>query len=77
LLPWLKDIPVVAHWAGLRPASPDNLPIISRHPALENLFVNSGHYRYGVTLAPASAQALADLMLGRTSEFDLAAFRWP
>jgi glycine oxidase len=61
----------------LRPASPDNLPIISRHPELENLFVNSGHYRYGVTLAPASAQALADLMLGRSSEFDLPAFRWP
>jgi len=77
LLPWLKDVPVVAHWAGLRPASPDNLPIISRHSALENLFVNSGHYRYGVTLAPASALAFADLMLGRTSEFDLAAFRWP
>ena len=77
LLPWLKDVPVVAHWAGLRPASPDNMPIISRHPELENLFVNSGHFRYGVTLAPASAQALADLMLGRTSQFDLPAFRWP
>ena len=77
LLPWLQEVPVVGHWAGLRPASPDNLPIISRHPELENLFVNSGHYRYGVTLAPASAQALADLMLGRSSEFDLPAFRWP
>ena len=77
LLPWLNDVPVVAHWAGLRPASPDNLPIISRHPELENLFVNSGHYRYGVTLAPASAQALADLMLCRASHFDLPAFRWP
>lgn len=77
LLPWLKEVPVVAHWAGLRPASPDNMPIISRHPALENLFVNSGHYRYGVTLAPASAVALADLMLDRESQFDLSAFRWP
>lgn len=77
LLPWLQEVPVVAHWAGLRPASPDNLPIISRHPELENLFVNSGQYRYGVTLAPASAQALADLMLERSSEFDLQAFRWP
>jgi len=76
LLPWLKDVPVVAHWAGLRPASPDNMPIISRHPELQNLFVNSGHYRYGVTLAPASAQALADLMLSRMSQFDLPAFRW-
>jgi glycine oxidase len=77
LLPWLHDVPVVAHWAGLRPASPNNMPIISRHPEIENLFINSGHYRYGVTLAPASAQALADLMLGRDSRFDLSAFRWP
>ena len=77
LLPWLKGAPIVAHWAGLRPGTPDNMPIIDRHPELENLFMNSGHYRYGVTLAPASAQALANLMLGRTSEFDLAAFRWP
>lgn len=77
LLPWLHDVPIVAHWAGLRPASPDNMPIISRHPEIENLFINSGHYRYGVTLAPASAQAVADLMLGRDSPFDLSAFRWP
>jgi glycine oxidase len=77
LLPWLQDVPVVAHWAGLRPASPDNMPIISRHPEIENLFINSGHYRYGVTLAPASAQAVADLMLGRESPYDLSAFRWP
>lgn len=77
LLPWLRDTPVVAHWAGLRPASPDNMPIISRHPEIDNLFVSSGHYRYGVTLAPVSAQALADLVLGRDSQFDLSAFRWP
>lgn len=77
LLPWLQDMPVIAHWAGLRPGSPDNMPIIGRHPEIENLFVNSGHYRYGVTLAPASAQGLADLMLERNSQFNLSAFCWP
>ena len=77
LLPWLREMPVVAHWAGLRPGSPDNRPIISRHPWLQNLYVNSGHYRYGVTLAPASAQALADIMLNRGSMFDLSALAWP
>ena len=77
LLPWLKDAPVVAHWAGLRPGSPDNRPIIDRHPELENLFINSGHYRYGVTLAPASAQGLADLILERSGSIDVRAFRWP
>lgn len=77
LLPWLKDTPVVAQWAGLRPGTPDNLPIISRHPEIENLFINSGHYRYGVTLAPASAQGLADLILNRNGIVDLQPFTWP
>ena len=77
LLPWLHAEPVLGHWAGLRPAAPDNLPIISRHPKHENLYINSGHYRYGVTLAPASAQALGDLMLERKSQFNLQDFAWP
>ncbi len=45
-LPSLKDAELVHHWAGLRPGSPGNLPTISGHPDLDNLFVNSGHYRY-------------------------------
>ena len=77
LLPWLTDTPLVGHWAGLRPGAPDNIPIISRHPQIENLFINSGHYRYGVTLAPVSAQLMADLVLGRPSAFDLRPYRWP
>ena len=77
LLPWLQAEPVVGHWAGLRPAAPDNIPIISRHPQHENLYINSGHYRYGVTLAPASAQALGDLILERNSAFRLQDFAWP
>ena len=64
LLPALASIQPIRHWAGLRPGSPDNLPIIDRHPDFENVFVNTGHFRYGVTLAPASAELLADLMEG-------------
>jgi glycine oxidase len=76
LLPWLKDTPIVGHWAGLRPGSTDNIPIIGRHPQIENLFINSGHYRYGVTLAPISAQLMADEILGRPSDFDMQPYRW-
>ena len=76
-LPWLKDTPIVGHWAGLRPGTPDNMPIIGRHPRIENLFINSGHYRYGVTLAPASARLLADLVLDRHSAFDPRPYCWP
>jgi glycine oxidase len=76
LLPALKDIQPVQHWAGLRPGSPDNIPIIDRHPDFDNVFVNIGHYRYGVTMAPASAELLVDLMEGNSPALDPAPYRW-
>lgn len=62
LLPALHGQTPVKHWAGLRPGSPDNIPTIGRHSTLENLWLNTGHFRYGVTMAPVSASILADLM---------------
>lgn len=64
LLPELAQIPQIGHWAGLRPGSPKNLPIIARHPRFGNLYVNAGHFRYGITMAPATAQLCADLVIG-------------
>ena len=58
LLPALANEIPVNHWSGLRPGSPNNIPLIARHPALQNLWLNTGHFRYGVTMAPASANAL-------------------
>lgn len=71
LLPRLRDMPVVQQWAGLRPGSPHNIPTIGRHPHLENLFLNSGHFRYGVTMAPASAEILLNQMTGSPQPFDV------
>jgi glycine oxidase len=76
LLPSLKGLQPIRHWAGLRPGSPDNLPVIDRHPDFDNVFVNVGHYRYGVTLAPASAELLTDLMEGTTPTVDPVPYRW-
>jgi glycine oxidase len=76
LLPALAAMQPVQHWAGLRPGSPDNIPVIDRHPDFENVFVNTGHYRYGVTLAPASAALLVDVMEGRTPALDPTPYRW-
>jgi len=76
LLPALASIQPVQHWAGLRPGSPDNIPVIDRHPDFDNVFVNTGHYRYGVTLAPASAELLVDVMEGNTPVLDPAPYRW-
>jgi glycine oxidase len=76
LLPDLAGLNPIRHWAGLRPGSPDNIPVIDRHPDFDNVFVNVGHYRYGVTMAPASAELLADLIEGKAPALDPAPYRW-
>ena len=76
LLPVLGSMQPIQHWAGLRPGSPDNIPIIDRHPDFRNVFVNTGHYRYGVTMAPASAELLVDLMEDRTPALDPTPYSW-
>ncbi|MCW2294378.1 glycine oxidase [Pseudomonas sp. BIGb0408] len=74
LLPALKDAQVVGHWAGLRPGSPEGIPFIGEVPGHEGLWLNCGHYRNGLVLAPASCQLLVDLMLGREPIIDPAPY---
>lgn len=74
LVPALTDAPVVHHWAGLRPAAPGGIPFIGPHPDVENLYINAGHFRNGINLAPASARLLADLIHKRTPTFDPAPY---
>ncbi len=76
IAPALRDAPCVQHWAGLRPGSPDNIPSIGRHPEMENLYINAGHFRYGVTMAPGAARLLADGLLERTPAIDATPYRW-
>ncbi len=76
LLPELKNHQPIRSWAGLRPGSPDNIPLIDRHPELENVWLHTGHYRYGVTMAPASSQLLLELMLGGKPHIDPAPYSW-
>jgi len=70
LLPALADAPVVGHWAGLRPGSPEGIPFIGEVPGVEGLWLNCGHYRNGLVMAPASCHLLVDLMLGRAPIVD-------
>lgn len=64
ILPVLKEMLVERQWAGLRPGSPDNLPFIGKHPEFENIYINTGHFRYGVTMAPACAEIVAQAVVG-------------
>ena len=56
------DGPVEA-WAGLRPATPDGLPLIGALAGLDGIYLATGHGMLGVTLAPATANLLAPLVL--------------
>jgi glycine oxidase len=75
LLPTLKDCPLVKHWAGIRPGTPCGVPYIDRHPEISNLSINAGHFRNGLAMAPASAQLMVDLILGRPCSVDPEPYR--
>lgn len=77
MVPVLARYPVVNHWAGLRPGSPQGVPYIGPVPAIDGLFVNAGHFRNGVVTAPASARLLADIVLERPSVLPLELFHIP
>lgn len=70
MLPALANIPVKQQWAGLRPGAPGGIPSIGQLPSWSNLYVNAGHFRNGLVLAPASAHLLADILLGRPLSVD-------
>ena len=69
LFPRLVPAGEVEHWAGLRPATPNNVPLIGA-TRLRNLYLNTGHGTLGWTLACGSARALADIVSGRRPEID-------
>jgi D-amino-acid dehydrogenase len=69
LFPQLGAANVVENWAGLRPATPNNMPLVGRS-GLRNLFLNTGHGTLGWTLACGSGKVLADLVAGRRPDVD-------
>ena len=60
-------------WAGLRPGTPDNLPVLGATPT-PGYFLATGHYRDGILLAPVTAAALAALICETPCAYDLAPF---
>lgn len=75
IMPALKNQPVIKHWSGLRPGTPENLPTISAHPSIQNLYLNTGHFRYGLTMAPASAAMISAIMDNETPALDANPYR--
>lgn len=73
-VPGIYELPILETWAGLRPGSRDNAPILGETP-VDNLIYATGHYRNGILLTPITAYETAKLILtGETSEI-IAPFR--
>lgn len=73
--PSLASARVTHRWAGLRPGSADEVPVLGAHPGVEGLWANTGGYRNGLAMAPATASVLADLMAGREPPTDAGPYR--
>jgi len=73
LLPALQQARVLEAWAGLRPGTPDGLPILGESET-PGYFVATGHFRDGILLAPVTAELMARVITGAKPEQDLSAF---
>jgi len=62
-------------WKGARPCTPDMMPIISKAPRHEGLYVGIGHAHHGFTLGPATGELLAQTMTGEETAIDIRPFR--
>jgi glycine oxidase len=71
LSPSLGGSAAVAHWAGLRPVTPDLLPIVGREPQCDGLIYACGHSKNGVLLAPLTGQVIADLVARGSTAIDV------
>jgi glycine oxidase len=77
LLPALaseSNAPQLEAWAGLRPFTPDELPLLGALPFSPREFAATGHFRNGILLAPATAHVMADLLENKSPTIDLAPF---
>jgi glycine/D-amino acid oxidase-like deaminating enzyme len=75
ICPSLATAGIVRSWAGLRPVTPDMLPMIGTDPAHESLIYACGHGRNGVLMAPLTGDLIADLVTGTPLSRDLSQFR--
>jgi glycine oxidase len=75
IAPALAISPVTQEWAGLRPITPDMLPIIGRDPVFDHVIYASGHSRNGILMAPLTGETVAALAVGESPAHDLSQFR--
>jgi glycine oxidase len=73
LVPQLADARILEAWAGLRPGTPDSLPILGATPT-PGYFVATGHFRDGILLAPVTAKLMSQMMTAQSPQIDISRF---
>jgi glycine oxidase len=73
LIPALEGARLLEDWAGLRPGTPDDLPILGA-TSIPGYFVATGHYRDGIMLAPVTARLMAQVIVGENCQYDISSF---
>jgi len=71
----MTDLELIEIWRGLRPATPDSLPIIGRSPSLQNLILATGHGMLCMAHGPITGKLVSQLMAGESPTLDLTPFR--
>ena len=65
LVPSLAELSVERQWAGLRPGTRSGIPYICQHDTVHGLYIHAGHYRNGIVLGAASAELMAEIIMGQ------------
>ena len=73
IVPKLSDARFLEAWAGLRPGTPDRLPILGS-TNIDGYFVATGHFRDGILLAPITAKIMTQVMTGQNPSIAIADF---
>ncbi len=73
LVPELRNAKILEDWAGLRPGTPDSLPILGA-TATPGYYVATGHFRDGILLAPITARVMAQVIEGKNPDYNLTPF---
>ena len=73
LMPALSESRILESWAGLRPGTPDSLPILGA-TQVPGYFVATGHFRDGILMTPVTARAMAQVVSGDKCGYDLRPF---
>jgi D-hydroxyproline dehydrogenase subunit beta len=74
LVPRVRDLPVAAAWAGLRPWLPDHLPAVGPSARVPGLWIATGHEGAGVALGPVTGRLVAQAYTGERPVVDLRPF---